>query len=165
MSHFLGHHDLRLSQCIAHHPSLSLTGGLSVCGTTLSFEGFKLVGGVSFGVYMREFTAWWDPRGIQTDGRVPVRGGDRSRRGGVGVLLPLPAPHSATWGASGRRSAGLAAQIGRGRWWTGDSAPKASVVSPSAYEGRRGRQVVGDRQWTRSMGRPLRLPNVTNVRE
>jgi len=53
---------------------------------------------------------------------------------------------------SGRRLATRTARDRAGRWWTGDSAPKASVASPSRYGEVGGGEVVGGVAWTRVCG-------------
>lgn len=91
----------------------------------------------------------WGPRGIQTVG---CRAGARcwplaSRWGPGGGCRCSPATCRA--GApSGRRLATRTARDRSGRWWTGDSAPKASVASPSRYGEVGGGEVVGGVAWT-----------------
>lgn len=114
---------------------------------------------------MREFTAWWSPRGIQTGGcRCTVLTAHVAvGSGSGGCRCPRPSPPRGA--ASGRRS-----QDGRSRSSEAGVGREIRRRKPQLYlrrrtQGRRSRKVVGGRPCTRSMGRPLLLPNETNVRK
>ena len=104
-----------------------------------------------------------------SNSRVPVRGADRSRHSGVGEQRGggcRCAPATCRGGApSGRRLAARTARDRLCRWWTGDSAPKASVASASRYGGGSARgKVVGGVAWAGCMARPRTHTNLRNVK-
>ncbi|GJN32769.1 hypothetical protein PR202_gb21295 [Eleusine coracana subsp. coracana] len=121
-------------------------------------------------IYSGEFTVA-GPTGIQTGkcrcsvltARVAVGPGGR------GVAAACRPPTLPRWPRILPLAGNLDGPDQRGRWWTGDSAPKASVASPSQYGDRGGRRAerssLSPAWWTRSTDSSLALAIVMDSLE